>query len=126
MIEPPGDLGRPSKGQVTIDRRTWSQERQWRAAGLATAVVIISILGEWLGGRVFAPHDAPVAAPSPPGTFRATPQQLKTLTVGTVQTHGFVSEELTEGKIGVNGDSATAVLYQYYGRGTRGIAGRGD
>ena len=126
MSEPPDDLGPPPKGQDSIDRRAWSKQRQWRAAGLATAVVVTSILAEWLGGRVFAPHEAPVAAPSPPGTFRATPHQLKTLTVETVQTHGFVSEELTEGKIAVNGDRATPVFSPYSGRVTRVIAGLGD
>jgi cobalt-zinc-cadmium efflux system membrane fusion protein len=76
---------------------------------------------------VFGPHEAPVAgAPSPPGTFRATAQQLKTLTVETVQTHGFVSEELTEGKIAVNADRATPVFSPYSGRVTRVIAGLGD
>jgi cobalt-zinc-cadmium efflux system membrane fusion protein len=79
-----------------------------------------------LGGKVFGPHEPPAAAPSPPGTFRATPQQLKTFTVETVQTHAFVSEELTEGKIGVNGDRATPVISPYSGRVTRVIAGLGD
>jgi hypothetical protein len=67
--------------------------------------VVFAILAVWLGGRVLGPHEAPAAAASsPPGTFRPSPQQFKTLTVEMVQTHGFVSEELTEGKIAVNGD----------------------
>ena len=97
------------------------------AAGIAAALVGFAILAVWVGRRVFGPHEAPVAAaPSPPGTFRATAQQLKTLTVETVQTHGFVSEELTEGKIAVNGDRATPVFSPYSGRVTRVIAGLGD
>ena len=91
------------------------------------AVVAVATLAVWLGDRVFGPHEGPPApAPSPPGTFRATPQQLKTLTVEVVQTHGFVSEELTEGKIAVNGDRATPVFSPYSGRVTRVIAGLGD
>jgi len=43
-----------------------------------------------------------------------------------VQVHAFVSEELTEGKIGVNGDRATPVISPYSGRVTRVIAGLGD
>jgi cobalt-zinc-cadmium efflux system membrane fusion protein len=62
----------------------------------------------------------------PPGTFRAWAQQLKTLTVEVVQNHGFVSEELTEGKIAVNGDRTTPVFSPYSGRVTRVIAGLGD
>ena len=119
--------GQAPKGQDSIDRRAWSQQRQWRVAGIAAALVIIAILVVWLGGRAFGPHEAPAAAPpSPPGTFRASPLQLKTLTVEVVQTHGFVSEELTEGKIAVNGDRATPVFSPYSGRVTRVIAGLGD
>jgi len=117
----------PPKGQDAIDRRAWSRERQWRTTGIAVAAAGIAILAVWLGGRVFGPHEAPpAAAPSPPGTFRATAQQLKTLTVEAVQTHGFVSEELTEGKIAVNGDRATQVFSPYSGRVTRVIAVLGD
>src|SRR3984957_13859803 len=126
MSEPPIDPGQPPKGQESIDRRAWSKERQWRVTGIAAAGLGLVVLAVWLGGRAFAPHEAPAAAPSPPGTFRATPQQLKTLTVEVVQTHGFVSEELTEGKIAVNGDRATPVFSPYSGRVTRVIAGLGD
>jgi len=96
-------------------------------AGLGAAALIIAALAVWLGGRVFGPQEAPAAgAASPPGTFRASAQQLKTLTVEAVQTHGFVSEELTEGKIAVNGDHTTPVFSPYSGRVTRVIAGLGD
>jgi len=126
MSELQSEPGQPPKGQDSIDRRAWSKERQWRAAGIGAAAVIMAILGVWLGGRAFGPREAPAAPPSPPGTFRASPQQLKTLTVEVVQTHGFVSEELTEGKIAVNGDRATPVFSPYSGRVTRVIAGLGD
>ena len=127
MSEVPSDPGQPTKGQDAIDRRAWSGDRQWRAAGIAALLVGFAILAVWVGRRVFGPAEAPVAtAPSPPGTFRATAQQLKTLTVETVQMHGFVSEELTEGKIAVNGDHATPVFSPYSGRVTRVIAGLGD
>jgi cobalt-zinc-cadmium efflux system membrane fusion protein len=127
MSESPSDPGQPPKGQDSIDRRAWSPQRQWRVTGIAAAAVVIAIPAVWLGGRFFGAHEAPAAAaPSPPGTFRPSPQQLKTLTVQVVQTHGFVSEELTEGKIAVNGDRATPVFSPYSGRVTRVIAGLGD
>jgi membrane fusion protein, heavy metal efflux system len=127
MSELPSDPGQTPEGQASIDRRAWSKNRQWRITGVAAAAVTAAILAVWLGGRVFGPHEGPPApAPPPPGTFRATPQQLNTLTVEVVRTHGFVSEELTEGKIAVNGDRATPVYSPYSGRVTRVIAGLGD
>jgi membrane fusion protein, heavy metal efflux system len=127
MSESPSDPGQPTKGQDSIDRRAWSSARQWRAVGVAAAVAVIAVLALWLGGRVFGPHEAPAAGPpAPPGTFRATAQQLKTLTFETVALHGFVSEELTEGKIAVNADRATPLFSPYSGRVLRVIAGLGD
>jgi membrane fusion protein, heavy metal efflux system len=110
-----------------IDRRAWPAPRQWRAAGILAAALIIALVVIWLGGRWFGPHPPPSAAQeSPPGTFRATAQQLKTFTIEAVQMHGFASEELTDGKIGVNGDHATPVVSPYSGRVARVIAGLGD
>src|SRR5271168_3468835 len=126
MSEPQNDPQPESAGQRAIDGRAWPVARQWRAAGIGAAVAVIVILAVWLGGNLFGPQEIPAAAALPPGTFRATPQQLKTFTVELVQTHAFVSEELTEGKIGVNGDHATPVISPYSGRVTRVIAGLGD
>lgn len=126
MSEPQSNPGRSRNGQDSIKRRAWSNERQWRAAGIAAALVTAIVLGFWLINRALGPHEAPAAAAPPPGTFRASPQQFKTLTVELVQTHGFVGEEFTEGKIAVNGDRATPVFSPYSGRVTRVIAGLGD
>jgi membrane fusion protein, heavy metal efflux system len=109
-----------------INRRAWSNSRQWRTAGIAAAAVVVVILAVWLGGKAFKPQEPSPPAPLPPGTFRASPQQLKTFTVEAVQTHAFASEELTEGKIGVDGDRATPVVSPYSGRVIRVIAGLGD
>jgi cobalt-zinc-cadmium efflux system membrane fusion protein len=123
----PSDPSPPSGARESIKRRAWSPQRQLHAAVIGIAVVIGLVLAVWLGGRFFGKHAAPAAAaPSPPGTFRATAQQLKTLTIATVGLHGFVSEELTEGKIAVNGDRATPLFSPFSGRVIRVIAGLGD
>jgi membrane fusion protein, heavy metal efflux system len=127
MSESPSDSGQATKGQDSIDRRAWSSARQWRAVGLSAVAAVIAVLALWLGGRALGPHEAAAAGPpAPPGTFRATPQQLKTLTVESVALHGFVSEELTEGKIAVNTDRATPLFSPYSGRVLKVIAGLGD
>jgi cobalt-zinc-cadmium efflux system membrane fusion protein len=110
----------------SIEGRAWSARAQWRAAGILTLLSLGVILGVWSVSRLFAPHTSQAAAPSPPGTYRATAQQLKTFTIETVQAHSFVSEELTDGKIGINADRATPVISPYSGRVTRVIAGLGE
>src|ERR1700690_2615145 len=109
-----------------IDRRAWSRQRQWRAVALAAAVLLAAALCIWAAGRFFGTPPAAPAPPSPPGTFRASPQQLKTLTIEAVRTHAFATEERTEGKIGVDADRATPVVSPYSGRVIRVIAGLGD
>lgn len=116
----------PPGGRQSIERRAWPRERQLRVAGIGVAIAIAIVLAVWLGGRFFHHEPPPAAAPLPPGTFRATAQQFKTFTIETVGLHGFVSEELTEGKIAVNADRATALYSPYSGRVIRVIAGLGD
>ncbi|HEX4240601.1 MAG TPA: efflux RND transporter periplasmic adaptor subunit [Steroidobacteraceae bacterium] len=127
MSDASDDPSESHKAQESIDRRAWSRTRQWRAVGIAAAVLAAVLACVWLGGRLFESGPAPVAAPqSPPGSFRPSPQQSKTLTFETVESHAFVSAEVTEGKIGVNGDRATQVFSPYSGRVLRVIAGIGD
>jgi len=114
-------------GEEQINRRGWSDRRQWRTIFVFAAVLAAIIAALWFGGKVLRPHESSIAEPSsPPGTFRASASQLKTFTIEAVQPHAFVSEELTEGKIAVNGDRATPVVSPYSGRVTRIIAGLGD
>ena len=105
----------------------WSARRQWRLLGALAALIAVVIVAGTLLGRGLGRHDShEAAAAPPPGTFRPTPQQLKTLTIEAVTLHQFVSQEITEGKIAVNGDRSTPVFSPYSGRITRVIAGLGD
>jgi len=114
-------------GQDSIDKRAWSKTRQVQISLVATVVVLTAIVLVYFSGKVFAKHDGEAAqSPAPPGTFRATPQQMKTLTVEPVSIHGFVSEERTEGKIAIDGDRSTPLFSPYSGRVIRVIAGAGD
>ena len=113
-------------GQNSLAARAWPASKQWRVAGVAFLVVIAGFLSMWAERRFFAPRAPPAAVDSAPGTYRASAQQLRTFTIEAVQSHGFVSEAFTDGKIGINADHATPVVSPYSGRVTRVIAGLGD
>jgi cobalt-zinc-cadmium efflux system membrane fusion protein len=121
-----GKPEQPSSGQEAINRRAWPRERQLLAAGIGIAVMAAIVLSFWLVGALSSRHATAAAPALPPDTFRASAAQMKTLTVQSVELHGFVSEELTEGKIAANGDRSTPVFSPYSGRVTRVNAGLGD
>jgi len=103
----------------------WSHRRQLAILALAgTTLVLLLLLVR------FAQHgigrNGVTATAAPPGTFRPTAQQLRTLSIEPVTLRSFVSEERTEGKIAVNGDRTTPVYSPYSGRITRVIANLGD
>jgi cobalt-zinc-cadmium efflux system membrane fusion protein len=108
-------------------RNGWSSARQWRVVGLAAVIVVLIFLASALIGRGSGKADTAASAPAPPpGTFQPTAQQLKTFTVESITLRQFVSQEITEGKIAVNGDRSTPVFSPYSGRITRVIVGLGD
>ena len=127
MSSASGESKPPSNGQEAINRRAWPRERQLFAVGIGIAVVLVVVFGFWAAESLLGKRASPAAAPTlPAGTFRASAAQMKTLTVESVGLHGFVSEELTEGKIAANADRSTPVFSPYSGRITRVIAGLGD
>jgi membrane fusion protein, heavy metal efflux system len=127
MSDVSGEPKPSSSGQQAIDRRAWPRERQLFAVGIGIALVLVVVFGLWAADSLLGKRASPAAAPPlPPGTFRASAVQMKTFTVESVGLHGFVSEELTEGKIAANADRATPVFSPYSGRITRVIAGLGD
>lgn len=79
----------------------------------------------WGTSRLRAAQPAPptVEADNP---LRLTPSQLASLTVNTISTLGFRSEEVADGRIALNSDTATQVFSPYSGRVTRVIAGIGE
>ncbi len=126
MSEPPSP-NRPPPGGDPLARRAWPRPRHLRTAAFAALLLVAGLALLRFGGTLFGAHGAQSAPPpAPPGTFRATAQQLKTLTIEPVALHRFVSAELTEGKIAVDGDRMTPVYSPYSGRITRVIAAPGD
>ncbi len=126
MSRQPADPGQSLSNQESINRRAWPRDRQLKWAAISAAVIIGAILATWFGGRLLGKPEPAPAPSSPPGTFRATAQQLKSLAIKPVELHGFASEEVTDGKIAVNADRATPLFSPYSGRVTRVIAKLGD
>ncbi len=120
------DSEQPSGGQELLNRRAWPKQRQVKWAASGGAAIACGIFAAWLSGPLFE-KPASVSAPSStPGTFRASAQQLKSLTIKPVELHGFASEEVTEGKIAINADRTTPLFSPYSGRVTRVVAKIGD
>ena len=89
------------------------------------AAVLLAI--GWGASRLHA--QAPLASSNARATdnlLHLTPEQLASLTVDTVSTLGFRSEQVAEGRIALNSDTATQVFSPYSGRVTRVIAGIGE
>jgi membrane fusion protein, heavy metal efflux system len=93
---------------------------------LVALVSTVAGLGS-VGGHLFGhASERSAEATAAPGTFRPTPAQLASLKVAQVETVTFRTEQMTDGKIAVNGDRTTPVFSPYSGRVTRIIANLGD
>jgi cobalt-zinc-cadmium efflux system membrane fusion protein len=126
MSEQRGDPMQSPGSRELIERRAWPRDRQFKWAAISCALIAGGILATSFAGRLLG-KPVPAAAPSsPPGTFRATSQQLKSFTIRPAQLHGFTSEEVTDGRIAFNADRATALYSPYSGRVIRVLASLGD
>ena len=110
---------------LPLSQRAWPLVRQLRlvliVALLAGAVVLF---GE---GTLRAHPETPRPATSAASTeFHLTNAQLSTLEIEPVSLRTFQSEELTEGQIALNGDTATQVFSPFSGRVLRVLAGPGE
>jgi len=93
---------------------------------IALGAAAILLLG-WGASRLSAAQPAqPLAPPTADNSLHLTPSQLSSLTVNTVARLGFRSEEIADGRIALNSDTATQVFSPYSGRVIRVIAGIGQ
>jgi cobalt-zinc-cadmium efflux system membrane fusion protein len=91
------------------------------AAGVAVALFVV-----WTLVAALTHHDAPVAPPTPPGTFRPTSEQmagLRTMRVGYQESD---ERTLASGAITVDGDRSTPVLMPYAGQVVQVLADAGQ
>lgn len=104
------------ESEESLEAFRWPRARQWRVSIVGLAALALILVAIDASHALFASKPPGDELHAPPGTFRATPQQLKTFTIEAARNHAFTSEELTEGKIGVNAQRATPVVSPYSGR----------
>jgi len=94
---------------------------------IALGAAAILLLG-WGASRLSAAQPQPprVTATAGDNSLHLTPSQLSSLTVKPVSRLGFRTEEVADGRIALNSDTATQVFSPYSGRVIRVIAGIGQ
>jgi membrane fusion protein, heavy metal efflux system len=111
-----------------LARRALPVRRQLQIVMLiALAAAGILLLG-WGAAQLNAaqPQSSPAATRTTDNSLHLTPSQLSSLTLNTVSRLGFRSEEVADGRIALNSDTATQVFSPYSGRVIRVIAGIGE
>ncbi len=94
---------------------------------IALGAAGILVLG-WGASKLHAaqPTPPPERVATADNSLHLTPSQLSSLTVNTVSRLGFRSEEMADGRIALNSDTATQVFSPYSGRVIRVIGGIGE
>lgn len=92
---------------------------------LAGGVLVLAALGFGISRAISTPV-APPAASLPADTFKPTDKQLAGFKVMAVTAMSFQDEQLTEGKIALNGDKTTAVFSPFSGRVIQVLVNPGD
>src|SRR5882672_7186600 len=133
-----------SPNRQHMDQTTYGLARRALPRARQAQIVLLIALSAagilavgWGVSWLHAASPSPAAAGSataPAGTDNAsagaglhlTPSQLSGLTVNTVATLGFRSEQVADGRIALNSDTATQIFSPYSGRVIRLIAGIGE
>jgi membrane fusion protein, heavy metal efflux system len=111
--------------QPPILQRAWPPVRQLRVVLIGALIVAVALL---FGEAALRARTDPPRAPTSPASadFHLTNAQLSTLEIQPVIVRTFRSEELAEGQIALNGDTATQVFSPFSGRVLRVMAGPGE
>jgi cobalt-zinc-cadmium efflux system membrane fusion protein len=118
-----------------MDQTTYGLARRALPVRKQLQIVLLIALGAagilalgWGASKLHAaqPAPPPTTSTATDNSLHLTPSQLSTLTVNTVSRLGFRSEEMADGRIALNSDTATQVFSPYSGRVIRVIAGIGQ
>ncbi len=110
-----------------LARRALPVRKQLQIVGLmALGAAAIVLLG-WGASRLSAAQpEQPLQTATASDSLHLTPAQLSSVTVKTVSRLGFRTEQIADGRIALNSDTATQVFSPYTGRVIRVIAGIGQ
>jgi cobalt-zinc-cadmium efflux system membrane fusion protein len=118
-----------------MDQTTYGLARRALPVHKQLQIVLLIALGAagilalgWGASKLHAAQPAapPATSTATDNSLHLTPSQLSSLTVNTVSRLGFRSEEMADGRIALNSDTATQVFSPYSGRVIRVIAGIGQ
>ena len=111
---------------ISMKRKRLSRRVQLAVVIMAAAIGVATTALLW-GPRADQPENArPATSGDPPGTFRPTEQQWRSLKLEPVTIKAFRPEQVTEGTIAVDDDLTTPVFSPYSGRVTKVIGMLGD
>ncbi|MDB6089070.1 MAG: Secretion protein HlyD [Gammaproteobacteria bacterium] len=114
------------KSDSLLSRRTLPLGKQIRVVLMVVLIASGALVTGW--GALRAPASEPIEkkASVAANELRLTQAQLATLAIDLVTTRPFRTEEVTDGRIALNGDTTTQVFSPYSGRVVRVIAGPGE
>ena len=110
-----------------LSSRALSTVRQAQIVGLIALGAAVALAIGWGASRLHAAQpEAAAGVTSTDNDVHLTAAQLSSLTINTVSTLQFRSEQIADGRIAINSDTATQVFSPYSGRVIRVIAGIGQ
>ncbi len=114
------------KGELSLQRRALPPGKQIRIVLLVVLVAAAALVVGWGALRASAGEPPPTGNAAAANEVHLTSAQLATLEINTVNTRTFRTEEVTEGRIALNGDTTTQVFSPYSGRVVRVLASPGE
>jgi cobalt-zinc-cadmium efflux system membrane fusion protein len=114
------------KGELSLQRRALPPGKQIRIVLLVVLVAAAALVVGWGALRASAGEPPPTSNAGATNEVHLTSAQLATLEINTVNTRTFRTEEVTEGRIALNGDTTTQVFSPYSGRVVRVLASPGE
>jgi cobalt-zinc-cadmium efflux system membrane fusion protein len=114
------------QSDISLLRRALSPGKQIRVVLVVVVIAAGALAVGWGALRARAGEPGETKQLAPANELRLSAVQLATLEIDPVVTRAFRTEEATDGRIAMNGDTTTQVFSPYSGRVLRVMAGPGE